>query len=256
MPSQDPVRAVTDALLLARRESRSVDAAPLRDALRDADAAYAVQAAVAEALGWFDGTPRHWKSGGASRTAALAHSPLPPSGVWTSPATARSWPFRLRIIEAEIALRLKRDVAASNAASLTPDETAGLVDAMAVSIEMVDSRFTEGVSAPALLRLADLQSHGALVLGDWRPYQPRDWSAQTCRVRVDGKVVDEKTGTHPLGDPAWLVPGWLRHVARAGTAVPAGSVVTTGAWIVVPDTPAGSFVEVEFDGLGLASIQL
>jgi 2-keto-4-pentenoate hydratase len=249
----DSIRTVTDALLRARREARGIDAAPLDGALRDADDAYAVQAAVAGALGWFDGTPRHWKSGGASRTAVLAHAALPPSGVWTSPATAKNWPFRLRIIEAEIALRLGRAVEARAADSV---DAAEVVDAMAVSIEIVDSRYTEGVSAPALLRLADLQSHGALILGDWMPYRRRDWSAQACRVLVDGKVVDEKTGTHPLGDPAWLLAGWLKHVARSGDAVPAGTVVTTGAWIVVPDTPAGSLVEVEFDGVGRASVQL
>jgi 2-keto-4-pentenoate hydratase len=249
----DSIRTLSDALLGARRESRSVDAAPLANTLRDANDAYAVQAEVARALGWFDGTPRHWKSGGASRTAALTHAALPPSGVWTSPATAKSWPFRLRIVEAEIALRLGRRVEAAEVASATASD---LVDAMAVSIEIVDSRYTEGVGAPALLRLADMQSHGALVLGDWIPWRARDWSAQVCRVRVDGKVVDEKTGTHPLGDPAWLLPGWLQHVTRTGDAVAAGAVVTTGAWIVVPDTPAGTFVEVEFDGVGRASVQL
>lgn len=249
----DPNRSVVDALLKARREHRRVDAAPLASALRDADDAYAVQSAVAHELGWFEGTPRHWKSGGPSRTAPLAHSPLPPAGVWTSPASAKSWPFGLRIIEAEIALRLGRQVEPDELASV---DVAGLVDAMAVSIEVVDSRYTEGVGAPALLRLADLQSHGALVLGDWLPWQPRDWSAQACRVLVDGKVVAEATGSHPLGDPAWLVRGWLQHVTREGAVVPAGAVVTTGAWIVVPDVPAGTYVEVEFDGVGRASVQL
>jgi 2-keto-4-pentenoate hydratase len=251
----DPIRSVADALLKARREHRRIDAAPLASALRDADDAYAVQAAVGRELGWFDGTPRHWKSGGPSRTAPLTHSPLPPAGVWTSPASAKTWPFGLRIIEAEIALRLGRHVEPHEVASLGLN-AAGLVEAMAVSIEIVDFRFTEGGGAPALLRLADLQSHGALVLGDWLPYQARDWSAQVCRVLVDGKVVAEATGSHPLGDPAWVVPGWLQHVTRDGATVPAGAVVTTGAWIVVPDTPAGSYVEVEFDGVGRASVQL
>ena len=58
-----------------------------------ADAAYAVQAAVARALGWFGtGVPRHWKSGGPSRDAVLTHAPLPPAGVWSSPAAAPTGP--------------------------------------------------------------------------------------------------------------------------------------------------------------------
>ena len=55
----------------------------------DLDTAYAAQAHVGRALRWFDGVPRHWKSGGASRTALQTHAPLPPAGVWASPADAQ-----------------------------------------------------------------------------------------------------------------------------------------------------------------------
>ena len=70
---------LVNLLLDARRERHPVPAPELPD---DA-AAYAVQDGVANALGWFDAAgPRHWKSGGASRESELAHSPLPPAGVW------------------------------------------------------------------------------------------------------------------------------------------------------------------------------
>jgi hypothetical protein len=46
------------------------------------------------------------------------------------------------------------------------------------------SRWQQGVEAPGQLKLADLQSHGALVLGDWVPFAPRDWMAQSCSVRI------------------------------------------------------------------------
>ncbi len=35
-----------------------------------------------------------------------------------------------------------------------------------------------------LAKLADQQSHGALVLGDWIAFEARDWATQTCRVRI------------------------------------------------------------------------
>ena len=57
---------------------------------------------------------------------------------------------------------------------------------MAVSIELVDSRWQQGVQAPALLKLADLSSHGALVLGEWIPFAARDWAAQRATVRIAG----------------------------------------------------------------------
>lgn len=251
MPSSS-VQSVADALVRARTERRAVSAAGL--ALADADEAYAVQDAVARALGWFDGVPRFWKSGGAT-LAAISHAPLPPAGVWTSPASAGDWPFRQRIVEAEVALRLGREVDAARAATLTPDSAAALVDAMTVSIEIVDSRWAEATESPPLLKLADLALHGALVLGEWIPFAAHPWSAQACRVTIGDRVVAERVGGHSLGDPASLLPAWLRHASRRGT-VSAGTVVTTGAWIVVHDAQAGDRVGVEFDGIGRASVQL
>jgi 2-keto-4-pentenoate hydratase len=240
------------ALLAARRTNRPVAAVPVTDA----EAAYAVQDAVARTLGWFDGVPRHWKSGGASRDAALTHAPLPPAGVWTSPATVGDWPVRLRGIEAEIALRLARDVDAAHAAALDLDDARGLVDAMCVSIEIVESRWQESLGAPPLARLADLQSHGALVLGDWVPYEPqRDWGAQPLRVEIAAAPPAEFRGTHALADPAFVLPGWLRHATRDGATLRAGTAVTTGSWCGVLFAHAGDRVTVTFDGVGSASVQ-
>lgn len=241
-------------LLQARRDRTPLPA----PALTDAKAAYAVQTAVARTLGWFgDAVPMHWKSGGPSRDAVLTHAPLPPAGVWTSPAEARAWPFTLRVIEAEVAVRLREPVDAKRAAALDLEGARALVDAMCVSIEIVDSRWTEGLQAPALAKLADLQSHGALVLGAWVPFDAeRDWSAQTCRVRIGAEPVREYQGTHSLADPVFVLPAWLRHATRDGATVTAGSVVTTGTWCGMLMAQAGDAVEVVFDGIGEARIQL
>ncbi len=250
----ESIAAVSDALLQARRTQQPVPAPSAQ--LADAAAAYAVQGAVAAKLGWFDdGPPRHWKSGGASRDAVLTHAPLPPAGVWSSPADARDWPFQLRGVEAEVALRLGREVDAATAASFDPEQAGEWVDAMCVTIEIVDSRWVEGPKAPPLARLADLQSHGALVLGEWVPFERRDWSAQVCRVRMGDRPPAEFRGSHTLGDPLYGLPAWLRHVTADGS-VPAGTVVTTGTWIGLLDAAAGDRVTVEFPGIGQASIQL
>lgn len=247
---------VIDALLHARHTNGASDAAGLSQAVLTADDAYLVQTAVAHELGWFEGgVAAHWKSGGASRSAVMTHAPLPPAGVWASPADARAWPFRHRMIEAEIALRLARPVDADLAAALDTHSAAALVDAMAVAIEVVDSRWQQAFGAPALLRLADLQSHGALVLGEWVPYAPRDWMAQLCRVQIGERLTDHR-GTHPCGDPAWVLPDWLRHATRDGETLPAGSVVTTGTWCGALAAQAGDRVAVQFDGIGEASVQL
>lgn len=223
----------------------------------DANAAYAAQDAVAQSLGWFKASaPRYWKSGGASRDAVMTHAALPPDGVWTSPAMASGWPFRLRGIEAEVALRLGQAVAAERARTLDLAQATALVDAMCVSIEIVDSRWQEGLEAPALAKLADLQSHGALVLGDWQPFVPRDWSAQVCRVQIGPQPLVERRGSHSMRDPAFVLLAWLRHVTRNGETVAAGTVVTTGTWVGILDADAGDPVHAEFPGIGAASIQL
>ena len=248
---------VADALLRARREGRPADASALAATLYDAAGAYAVQDLVARALqGPATGFPRFWKSGGPSRDAVLTHAALPAEGVWASPAVARGWHCNMRLIEVEIALRLGREVTAAEAARHTPATAAPLVDAMAVSIELVDSRWQQGVQAPPLLKLADLQSHGALVLGEWQPWSPRDWAHQECTVQIGAGPLERRRGTHALGDPLWVLPEWLRHLTRRGAVVPAGTVVTTGTWCGMLAAEAGDLVVARFEGVGEASLQL
>ena len=216
-----------------------------------------MQAQVASALGWFaGGAPRAWKSGGPSRDATLTHAPLPPAGVWASPARSGAWPLRLRGIEAEIALRLAEDVDASRAAAWHDGDAARFIDAMTVSIEIVESRWRQQVDAPALAKLADLQSHGALVLGSWVPFAARDWAAQVCRVRIGDRAPLEQRGTHSLDDPAFVLGPWLRHATRDGATLAAGTIVTTGTWCGILQAGAGDTVEVQFDGIGEARVTL
>lgn len=247
------IDAAVQALVQARQSGRRAAVVPLPDAA----SAYAVQEGVAHALGWFgDDAPRHWKSGGPSRTAVLTHAPLPPAGICNSPADARGWPLHLRGIEAEVALRLAEPVDARRAAVLDLAGARALVDAMCVSIEIVDSRWVEGLQAPALAKLADLQSHGALVLGAWVPFDARrDWSAQACQVRIGAPPVHHFRGTHAMADPAFVLPAWLRHATRDGGVIAAGTVVTTGTWCGILHAAAGDLVSAEFPGIGQAVLQ-
>lgn len=257
IPSQAALQPVIDALIQARHQGRTTAAADCDRALSTADEAYAVQAAIADAFDWFDTrVPACWKSGGPNREAVLTHAPLPPAGVWRSPATAGAFLFHQRGIEAEVALRLGRDVDQATAAGLDEAGASALIDAMAVSIEVVDSRWQECMQAPPLMRLADLQCHGALVLGEWHPWQARDWAQQNCRVEIGDRSVVERRGTHPMGSPTWCLPAWLRHATRHGDVVPAGTVVTTGTWVGIQDAQAGERVLAVFEGIGAAQVQL
>lgn len=244
-------RQLAQALAGAWHAGTAIPAAAWAQALPDAAAAYAVQDQVAVELGWFaSGPARHWKSGGPSRGATLTHAPLPPRNVRGKAADFGDVAFHAPGVEAEIALRLGIDVTPERAQALAAGEGAELIDAMTVSIEIVDSRWSEGGRASALLRLADLQSHGALALGDWQPFGTRDWTRQRCEVTVGEGEPRVFVGTHALADPCWVLQPWLRHLTREGATVRAGTVVTTGTWCGLLPVSKGDVVDVTFDGVG------
>lgn len=251
------IQEIADVLVHARREGVQPAAASIAHPPESEEAAYAVQARVAQALKWFDTVPPlYWKSGGPAKDKPVLHAPLPPQCVFESPADLSHTLLFAPGIEAEVALLLGQDVTAEAVSRLQRSEVEPLIDAMAVSVEVVDSRWVEGSAAPALLRLADQQAHGALVLGAWQPYERWDWAAQTCHIRIGTAEAVIRQGSHAYGDPLWGVLEWLRHVTRHGDTVPAGTVVTTGTWCGVLPAERGDTVEVSFDGLGLAALRL
>jgi len=256
-PSERAVQ-LAHALAEARRTDTQLDPGDWAGAVRDAGEAYAVQALVWQHLGWSESGPGVWKSGGPAPD-QLVHARLPADGVRTTGASYGNMVFHQPRIEAEVALRLGRDVRAEEAATVDIAAAASLIDAWTVSIEVVDTRWRSG-GAPVdrWQNLADGQVHGALVLGEWHAatdLAAHDWMAQRCEV-VIGSETTTWTGTHNLNSPLALVPGWLRHLTRNGGVAPAGSVVTTGTWCGMLPVVPGQAVRVRFDGLGVAALTL
>ncbi len=244
------MRALIAALIGARRGGPALLAAdwPVGDEAQ----AYAVQEGVAAQLGW--GSPaRHWKSGGASRAGPFSHAPLDPAGVASALSAALPWP--LLGVEAEIALKLGRDVNPAQARAMQPQDAGAWLSEMCVAAELVASRCIEALAAPALLHMADHQSHGALLLGPWQPYRPLDWAQLPWHLSQPGLPDVERVGGHTLSDPAWLLPAWLQHLTRHGQTVPAGSVVTTGAWGGLHPLGSGP-VSLRFEGLAALRFSL
>jgi para-aminobenzoate synthetase/4-amino-4-deoxychorismate lyase len=248
----DPVAQVQQALVHAHQSGACLDPKAFRGLLGSAAQAEAVQHGVGLTLGWWDegSAAAFWKSGGA-RFDTISHAPLPPRG---------SAPWHAPGVEAEIAFRLGRDVDATLAATLDQAAAEALMDAIAVSIEVVDSRWRDPAQAEPWLRVADGQSHAALVLGPWRPLAPQhDWSQQSCTVQMVGRMGRHRAaaqGRHALGHPAAVLPVWLRHATQGfhgeTRVVRAGTVVTTGSWVGTLPVQRGDTVEVDFAGLGRA----
>jgi 2-keto-4-pentenoate hydratase len=252
----DPLQAIVEGLQRAHHGGPLADDLALGGTPLTVEQAYALQHRLLDALGEPGAFPRHWKSGAASRADVLKHAPLPSRGVRGSGASLADLPLRNRWIEAEVALRIGRDVPAAEAQQLQPAAVPGLVDGMCVSIEVLDSRWAGGRGAAPLLKLADLLMHGALVLGDFVPFSARAWDQQACHIAIGGAGEQRFRGSLGLGDPTWVLPAWARHVTRQGASIPKGTVVSTGSWCGVLDAQRGDLVAVEFPGIGTAAATL
>lgn len=252
------------ALLQARTSGELLNADDWQSVVQSPADVQAVLAATAPAWGWrapgvAGQVPRYWKSGAPRRGAPLSHAALPEPGIWASPSLMAGMRLHLRGIEAEVALRLGQEVSAEQAADLQPGEGVAYLDAVAVAIEVVETRWQQQLKAPPLLLQADGLCHGALVLGPWQPVsqvQDRDWSAQVCRMQVGAQAEQQFVGTHPLGDPLWLLAGWLQDLSALYGSVPAGTVVTTGSWNGLARAQAGDAIWVDMPGLGRVELQL
>jgi 2-keto-4-pentenoate hydratase len=255
------IDVIAQTLLTARRTQTPADASPFAGQLHSVSEALAVQDIILAALAPQQ-TPisRHWKSGGPSRTAEILNTALLDTGMLKSPAQASAHPFNLRLIEIEIGFKTKHAVTPAQASAMTQEQGHALIEAFTVTIEVVDSRWQQGIDTEALLKLADMQSHGVLVIGQWQPYGEqearRNWSKQRCTVKIGEQAPLEFVGTHSMQDPRWVIPAWVQHATSGGQTLPAGAVVTTGSWSGVPAAQAGELVVAQFDGIGSVSVQL
>jgi len=259
--SSNVIAKISAALVEARRSGQPADPGPWADVALSADDIYAIQERVAAELGWADapGTPAsvsYWKGGGAGPGSVASFSRLPPPWVRPAPGPFRAQDFHRVGIEIEVAFRLARDVEAVDLASRTAHDPAAFLDAMAVSIELVDFRWQGQDQAPRGLRSADLQSNGALVIGDWTPLRPVDWAAQVATLEIDGRAIGRYQGSFAGGDPLWFAPQWLAHAVARHGRLAEGSVLTSGTWCGLVWLDGRAEVRAAFEGIGEASLTL
>ncbi|MDQ8022805.1 MAG: hypothetical protein REI94_13285 [Moraxellaceae bacterium] len=251
-------RAVLRTLLKARRQQTGADLDGLA-APADGEQIAAIQDALSAELGW---APRSnssvWKAGAISDGSPIC-IPLPETAVRTQNGSYRRGLLQRVGIEAEICFRLGRDVSTAEAEAMDDTAVLAAFDALCVSIELVDSRWRIGMDAPEAFKLADHQSHGGLVIGDWVANTAHDWQAIALRVTADEREIVTQRGGHPCGRPTWVLSYWLRHVAAQAGVARKGSMVTTGSWCGmqwVEPGPNGVTVAVSFDGIGSTRVRL
>lgn len=236
----------TAALLLEARRARRPVAIPQPGPASPAEA-FAVQDAVAASLG----PAAAWKVGKGGTAAPIAASLVRPS-----PCTWPAGEF-LRIgIEAEIALRIGRDLGFG---PIPPgeDEIRSAIAAIHPAIEIVDSRFDTWPVPNPLWALADNQNNGGFVYGtEGRPWDGAPLASAEVTVTVDGRPIFSEQGSNPAGEPFPLLVWLVAHLAGRGERLPAGSLVTTGSLCGILWVEAGAEVVAEIAGLGRVELRL
>jgi 2-keto-4-pentenoate hydratase len=230
-------------LLLDVRAGRSAPLTTLPDAPTNASEALAVQKLVLASIGPVGA----WKVGAPGPDATPNTSPLPLSCVMQSDSIVQT---RLGVVEGEICFRLARDLPPRDTPYDAADVFAAIGACMA-SIEVLDSRFTDYESLKLPTALADLQHHGALVVGE--PAQA--WSFDMfATLEVEVSITDAPAlraiASNPGGTDLARLLVWLANSdsARAMGGLRAGQYITTGSWTGKPVVSDGGRATVRFPG--------
>jgi 2-oxo-3-hexenedioate decarboxylase/2-keto-4-pentenoate hydratase len=177
------------------------------------------------------------------------------SRVRTSPAALRAGDYVRIAVEAEIAVRLGRDLGPAGA----PYDRAGVAEAVAqcmAAIELVDDREVDYKRLDGPLLIADNAFNFGCVLGppveDWRRL---DLAGLAGRMRINGNVVGEGVGGDVMGHPFEALAFLANSLVRRGRPLAAGQIVMTGSIVATKWPKAGDEVVSEIDGLGEAHVR-
>ncbi|MGE0717581.1 MAG: 2-keto-4-pentenoate hydratase [Alphaproteobacteria bacterium] len=250
------------ARLLAARSGARIAALPEGERPADIPAALAVQRAVVRMRGR---PTRGWKVGctGPAAQRMLGYDRpfygrLLDGAFHDSPARLEGGSFHIRVLEAEYAFHLGRDLPPSGA-PYDRDTVAGAVASLHPAIEVVDTAFVDWLAVGIQSLVADNGAHGAFVLGpgvtDWRGIDIVEGKV-TLEIAGGasgaGRTVEGK-GANVLGDPL-LSLAWLADEAAAVGGLKAGEIVTTGSAIAPQLVGADVSAVARFAGLGEVAV--
>jgi len=241
---EQELSAAADALLNARRTGETLTDLPTKLQPIDLVEVYFVHGLLAEAYGEIGG----WKIGAPNAEATPLFAPMPRA--WMAPSGSLLSGNRYRGLEAEIAFLVGEDLPPRK----TPYTRAEVVAAMASChpvIEVLESAYSDPMTAAKNSMLADLQAHGGFVYGPAFPgWESVDFNAEKVTLAVDGIVRVERVGSNTSGDLVKLLP-WLANEGAARTGgLRKGQWITTGSWTGNTLGSTGSVVDVAFSTVG------
>lgn len=147
-------------------------------------------------------------------------------------------------VEVEVMFRLARPVPPN----ATIEQALAHVDAVAVAIEIVDSRYRD-FRFSAHDMVADNASACGFVLGPWIS-PPPELGQRAVTLEIDGAVAATGDTANILDHPLQALCNAARLAARDGRPIVAGSLILGGSAIDPFPIQAGNRVRARIDGLG------
>jgi len=154
-------------------------------------------------------------------------------------------------VEPEVAFLLRRPLSGPG---VTVDDVRAATEAVAVALEIVDSRIADwALSLPDTV--ADNASSGAVVLGDWVPYSDGlDLVNAQASLVLNGTEIDSGAGSAVMGDPAVAVAWLANALAPFGTEILPGQFVMSGSFTTAAFVHPGDAPAATISGLGTVSL--
>jgi len=239
-------------LLLSARRDPTQKLQSLPEAMRPKteEQAYLIQRAIMAELGEIGG----WKVGSPDPTGAVNCAPLPAAGVQTSPGHVLTEQCTDQGVEAEIAVRLARDLPPRDT-SYSAEEVLAAIASAHPAIEVLQSRYVDMDRVDPLSHLADSLAHFGLVVGPAiTGWQSIDLAVEGVALVVNGEEMKRRTG-NPAGDMLRLLVWLANHGAHWAGGLRAGQYVTTGSWTQKDFVAPGAELRVVFDHAGEAALR-
>jgi len=176
-------------------------------------------------------------------------------GTGGKPASVDAGQFFMRVVEAEFAFEMARDLPPS-ATPRSREEIADAVKGVIPGIEIVDSRFDEWTTIGAPSLIADNACNAAWVKGslltDWRGI---DLAKQVVTVTVNGKLLREGRGGNVLGHPLNALERLVNNLSACGLGLKAGQFITTGVTTEVYMAERGDRIKAGFGPVGSVDLE-
>jgi 2-keto-4-pentenoate hydratase len=253
-----PIQTAAEMLAAARIQHQRLAELPEAVRPKTAAEAYSVQDGLIDLLlAHYGGTVIGYKVACTNVTAqrqlnvdAPFSGRLLSSFFFEAPAKVDASQFFMRVVEAEFAFEMARDLPPSGAPR-SREQIAEAIKGVIPGIEIVDSRFDDWTTIGAPSLIADNACNAAWVKGrlvaDW---ESLDLAAQPVRVTVNGKLLREGCGQNVLGHPLNALKWLVNNLGARGLGLKAGQYVTTGVTTEVYMAERGDRITADFGPVG------